>query len=180
MPGARCQHCCGPRIIEVNEVWFASVVIRAEVFSTIGYLDPCYILGGFEDVDFCYRTRRAGFKVICNPHIKIIHMHQATFKRMPSTIRLWTGSANDVRFCILNRSLRELLGIILWSLLRSRTEFSWLTRGFVTLVKWYGILGVVCLIVKGIKRRLFNDVYISFNLSSLHVEQLKMLCKGKL
>jgi len=53
-------------------VTFASVLIRREVFETIGLLDETFF-NICSDSDFCYRARAAGFKVIYEPSFMIYH-----------------------------------------------------------------------------------------------------------
>ncbi|MBK7105841.1 MAG: glycosyltransferase family 2 protein [Ignavibacteriae bacterium] len=58
-----------------REVTFASgccLLIKKEVFEKIGMLDEKFFLY-VEDTDFCFRTIKAGFKIIINPNSKIYH-----------------------------------------------------------------------------------------------------------
>ncbi|MBK8943744.1 MAG: glycosyltransferase family 2 protein [Ignavibacteriae bacterium] len=60
---------------KIREVNFASgccLLIRKEVFEKIGMLDEKFFLY-VEDTDFCFRTIKAGFKIIINPNSKIYH-----------------------------------------------------------------------------------------------------------
>ena len=60
---------------EVREVPFISgcaLMFRAEVAKSIGLLDSDYYHSN-EDVDFCLRARRAGFKVLFVPQAKVWH-----------------------------------------------------------------------------------------------------------
>jgi hypothetical protein len=52
---------------------FACVLIRAEVFDRIGLLDEGYFMY-FEDVEFCYRARKAGWRVVHNPAARVVHL----------------------------------------------------------------------------------------------------------
>lgn len=59
----------------VNNVDFVSgalMLVKKEVFDTIGLLDERYFLY-VEEVDFCYRAVKAGFTVIVEPHATIWH-----------------------------------------------------------------------------------------------------------
>jgi GT2 family glycosyltransferase len=67
--------------MEVGWVGFASVLIRRAVFDAVGLLDEGYFMY-FEDVDFCRRARRAGWKVLYWPHAKVVHMVGGTSRIM--------------------------------------------------------------------------------------------------
>lgn len=58
--------------MEVDRLSGCAMLIKTEVFERIGYLDPDYFLY-FEDVDFCVRARKAGYKIIYVPQAKVWH-----------------------------------------------------------------------------------------------------------
>ncbi len=60
---------------EVDADWVvgASMMIRREVIDAIGLLDDHYFMY-FEEVDFCLRARRAGFRIRYVPQSKIVHL----------------------------------------------------------------------------------------------------------
>jgi GT2 family glycosyltransferase len=60
------------RFREVGFVCGVSLLIRREVFETIGLLDENFFLY-CEDVDLCLRTRRAGWKVCYTPAVSAHH-----------------------------------------------------------------------------------------------------------
>jgi len=51
----------------------ASMMIRPEVFAAIGGLDENYFLY-FEETDFCYRARKAGFQTWYVPGSRVMHI----------------------------------------------------------------------------------------------------------
>jgi N-acetylglucosaminyl-diphospho-decaprenol L-rhamnosyltransferase len=63
--------------IEVDWVSAACICVRAEVIKAVGELDEYYPLY-FEDSDWCLRMRTAGWKVVYNPRLKIIHLGGAS------------------------------------------------------------------------------------------------------
>lgn len=62
----------------------ACMIVRKDVFQTLGGFDERFFLY-YEDVDFCYRARKLGYKIFFTPDIKVIH-HQgkSSFKDMKS------------------------------------------------------------------------------------------------
>lgn len=52
---------------------FACVLVNASVLKDIGNMDDCYFLY-FEDVEFCYRARRAGWKILNIPNAHVVHL----------------------------------------------------------------------------------------------------------
>jgi N-acetylglucosaminyl-diphospho-decaprenol L-rhamnosyltransferase len=51
----------------------ASLIVRRSVFEEIGLLDPSYFLY-FEEVDFCLRARRAGWRCWYVPASRVVHL----------------------------------------------------------------------------------------------------------
>jgi N-acetylglucosaminyl-diphospho-decaprenol L-rhamnosyltransferase len=52
---------------------FACVLIKDDVFRQAGLLDEGYFMY-FEDIEFCYRARQAGWKVAHNPEARVVHL----------------------------------------------------------------------------------------------------------
>lgn len=52
---------------------FACILIKAEVFQDIGLLDDGYFMY-YEDVDFCFRAKRNGWKILNIPSAKVVHL----------------------------------------------------------------------------------------------------------
>jgi GT2 family glycosyltransferase len=65
---------------EVDQVMGAFMMIRKEVFDKIGMLDENFWIW-FEEVDFCKRTKGAGWKILYTPEAKIIHLYGQSFKQ---------------------------------------------------------------------------------------------------
>jgi GT2 family glycosyltransferase len=53
------------------------MMVRKAVFEKIGKWDERFFLYG-EDVDFCYRTKEAGFKIMYLPQFEVLHYKGAT------------------------------------------------------------------------------------------------------
>jgi len=52
---------------------FACVLVRNEVFQQIGLIDEGYFMY-FEDAEFCYRAKKAGWRVLHNPEARVVHL----------------------------------------------------------------------------------------------------------
>jgi len=58
---------------ELNAVTFACVLIRRKLWDSLGGLDKGYRIGQFEDVDFCWKARKAGWKIVYQPKATLLH-----------------------------------------------------------------------------------------------------------
>ncbi len=63
---------------ELDYVCGAGLMIRRKVIETIGDLDARFFLI-WEESDYCFRTRRAGFKIFTCPQAKLWHKVSASF-----------------------------------------------------------------------------------------------------
>jgi GT2 family glycosyltransferase len=59
-------------IHEVNCIVGAFFMVRCEVIKEVGLLDEDYFMYG-EDIDWCFRIRQAGWKIMFNPTVSILH-----------------------------------------------------------------------------------------------------------
>lgn len=74
-------------------VAFVFVYIKREVIEKVGYLDERFEGYGCEDIDYCYRARKAGFKVGFANQVTIQHglngnEHQTTFRRVKTQAQI--------------------------------------------------------------------------------------------
>ena len=68
---------------DVDYVSGAAMLIKKEVFNKIGFFDNHFFLY-YEDVDFCLRARRQGFRIIVEPRLKIYHSLSKTIGKVSS------------------------------------------------------------------------------------------------
>jgi GT2 family glycosyltransferase len=59
-------------ILEVDVVMGAYMLIRREVFEKAGSLDESYFMYT-EEIEFCYRAKKQGYKIYFTPSAQIIH-----------------------------------------------------------------------------------------------------------
>jgi exopolysaccharide biosynthesis polyprenyl glycosylphosphotransferase len=67
-------------VAEVDAVSGSFMMVRPELFSQVGRLDERFFMYG-EELDFCLRAKRAGWKVLYNPQAEIIHYKGASARR---------------------------------------------------------------------------------------------------
>jgi GT2 family glycosyltransferase len=74
------------------------MVVRRQVFETVGLLDPAYYIY-FEDVDFCRRARAAGWEIWCVPRARMWHKVSLTMSKQRPAARYaqWWGRARFLR-----------------------------------------------------------------------------------
>jgi N-acetylglucosaminyl-diphospho-decaprenol L-rhamnosyltransferase len=72
---------------EVDEVSGAAMLIRREVIEQVGGLDEGFAWG-YEDVDYCLRARRAGWRVHYVPDARVMHHWGGTQRLAPAPITL--------------------------------------------------------------------------------------------
>ena len=63
---------------EFSAVTAACLVLRKEVFDAVGGLDEANLAVDYNDIDFCLRIRRAGYRIIWTPHAELYHHESAT------------------------------------------------------------------------------------------------------
>jgi GT2 family glycosyltransferase len=65
----------------VDYVTGALCAFRPEFWRRYGPLDAGYFPAYFEEVDFCLKLRRAGYRVVCDPAARAVHVEAATTGR---------------------------------------------------------------------------------------------------
>jgi GT2 family glycosyltransferase len=59
-------------VSEVDSLCGAAMMVRREVIDKVGLMDENYFMYG-DDIDWCYRIKRAGWKVYYLPEAEIVH-----------------------------------------------------------------------------------------------------------
>lgn len=65
------------------EMWFPCVYIKRELIDKIGFLDEQFNLFGGDDLDYCIRAQKAGYKLAVTPRTKV--QHEASPEGGPTT-----------------------------------------------------------------------------------------------
>lgn len=74
--------------IELDWLLGSTLFIPKKIIDEVGMFDDGYKLY-FEDVDFCYRIRQKGYKVLYYPKAQIIHDHQRESAKGFSIKTIW-------------------------------------------------------------------------------------------
>ncbi len=78
--------------MEVDSVVGAFLLIRKFVVDQIGFLDEKFFMYG-EDLDWCFRCKAAGFKVLYYPRTFITHYKGASSAQVPQRALRWFHDA---------------------------------------------------------------------------------------
>ena len=95
----------------------AALFFRADVARKVGMLDERFFLV-YEDSDWCFRARRAGFECISVPSARVWHKVGTSFGSEASPLRTYFSSRNKLLWAEKNVSRREWGGILAASLRR--------------------------------------------------------------
>ncbi len=103
------------KIEEVNGVTFALVLIKTKVFDEVSYLDENFFMG-YEDIDFCLRAGKKGFRIIYDGEVKEIHLEGFTSTNFKNEdvkrLMIFTDMRNYVYFSYKYLNLwQRLIGI---------------------------------------------------------------------
>lgn len=98
----------------------AAMAVRRSVFAEVGTLDEGFFPIYFEEVDFCERARRAGWRCAVIPDSRVVHHESQTTGRF-SPFFLRTYHRNRVRYLLKNRRGRDLLRAL-------RAEARWMAQ----------------------------------------------------
>ncbi len=66
------------QIRDVDFVTGATLAISRQAFEQIGELDDGFAPAYFEDVDWCYRARHAGFRTVYVPKARLMHQEESS------------------------------------------------------------------------------------------------------
>lgn len=104
------------KIKEVDYVTGAAFLIKREVIEKIGLLDEGFSPYFREEVDFCFRARKLGYKILYYPKSKIIHYTSMSIKRRVKAYTFFVFERTRLRLALLNFPILWLLPFELASL----------------------------------------------------------------
>lgn len=110
------------KVVETDYASGCALFIRTEVINKIGLMDPKFFLT-YEETDWCYRVRAAGFKCLFVPTAKLWHKVSASFGGVESPLQLYFYSRNVLLWA--ERHLpRTAYWSLFWKTLRDSLRFS--------------------------------------------------------
>src|SRR3989344_7486340 len=68
---------------QIDWVTAAALMIPKKVIDEVGLLDPQIFMYG-EEVEWCYRIKKAGYKIYFSPITKIIHIGRGSHQKIPT------------------------------------------------------------------------------------------------
>jgi len=75
----RDEGCVKSEVSEVNTVTGACMLIKSDLIRAIGIFDTGLIPAYQEDVEYSFRTARAGYKVLYRPDVQVVHNERSTY-----------------------------------------------------------------------------------------------------
>ena len=76
-PQAKIKQFCEPK--EVAAVCGAAMMISSKVIDVVGCFNPLFFMYA-EETELCYRIKKKGYKIICLPDAKIMHLDGGSFE----------------------------------------------------------------------------------------------------
>ncbi len=113
---------------EVDVVSGCFMLVRREAIEQVGTMDDGYFMYA-EETDWCYRFKKAGWKVVFTPRAEIVHLGGKSSEKMPSEMTLQLRSG-ILRFFRKHRSLPAYWGACLLTAIWYGVRLPyWLFRG---------------------------------------------------
>lgn len=94
-------------LADVDYVTGAAFGIRRQVVERLGGLDEDFYPAFYEEVDYCFRARRAGFRVVYQPRAVLDH-YETTALPASSHTRIFAYQRNRIWFVLRHWSASEL------------------------------------------------------------------------
>ena len=101
-----------------QEVFWASgaaMIVRTKLFKKIGGFDASFF-AHMEEIDLCWRIKRAGYKVVYSPQATVFHLGGGTMA-YESPRKLFLNFRNNLALLIKNENGAKLLWLFPWRLI---------------------------------------------------------------
>jgi GT2 family glycosyltransferase len=105
----------GTKAIEVDYLCGACMMVRTNILHVVGLLDPDYFLY-VEDVDWCFRIKKFGYRILCDTESRIWHKGSASTGGESSPTAVFYVARNGFLFMKKNARMYHLPTYILASL----------------------------------------------------------------
>lgn len=97
---------------DVDYVTGAAIAIKRSLLDELGYLDDGYFPIYFEEVEYCYKARKLGYRVIYIPSSIVYHYESMTTKKFSYGF-FYKYHKNRLRFILKNYTLLQLLKLFI-------------------------------------------------------------------
>jgi GT2 family glycosyltransferase len=77
---------------------FFCAVFSSEIVKLVGFLDERFFPGGFEDLDYCLRVRRAGIDLSIARNVYLHHWGSGSFSNLPMNDRIGHANVNRKKY----------------------------------------------------------------------------------
>jgi hypothetical protein len=91
-----------------------TMLIRRKVIDKIGLFDEDFYPAYWEDLDFCIRAKRAGFKIVYHPKAIFYHNHAATTSKWSLNKMYFLGAKYRLRIYLKHANLFEFSSFIIF------------------------------------------------------------------
>ena len=126
-----------PEPIEVDSVIGACMMVRRDALNQVGLLDEDYFLF-LEETDWCYRMKRAGWKVYHVPQAQVYHFQGKSAEAVKKEARIEFYRS---RYHFFKKNRGTLQWFILFMGLMTKLGFELLAMSVVSLVTFFTIKG---------------------------------------
>lgn len=103
---------------EVEYVTGAALLIKKGVIEEIGYLDEKFSPFYFEEMDWCFRAKKSGYKIIYSPNAEIVHHESFSMKKRANNFVYFVKNKNRIRLMLIHFSKTKLFKGAFWEILR--------------------------------------------------------------
>ncbi|TSC88362.1 MAG: glycosyl transferase [Microgenomates group bacterium Gr01-1014_16] len=93
-------------IHEIDALTGAFALIRKTAGDQVGWLDEDYFWNG-EDLDFCYKLKEKGWKIMYIPDVKITHFKGSSAKATKDTSLRWANNSTDAMHIFYRKHLSQ-------------------------------------------------------------------------
>lgn len=88
---------------DVDYITGAAFMVKREIVEKIGLFDEQFSPVYCEETDYCVRARMAGYRMVYNPAVTIVHYHKGTIGTRLSNMQMYYwGRKNLIRFMLLD------------------------------------------------------------------------------
>ena len=99
-------------LLDAEYVTGAAFAIHRRVLDALGGLDDRYFPAFYEEIEYCYRARRSGFRVVYQPQAVVYH-YETTSLSPQSYRRVLAFHRNRLRFVLRNWDMPDLNAFVL-------------------------------------------------------------------